>query len=117
MDDVFPYLIMSSEFFFFLFGIGIGIEITILALGDDDVVIGIDLGSDYACVGVYINNNNSGRVEIIPNEQGNIATPSWVALTDDDDDTGPLIGEAAKDQASLNAQRTIFHVKRLIGRK
>ncbi|XP_050158271.1 heat shock 70 kDa protein BIP3-like isoform X1 [Malus sylvestris] len=90
--------------------------ITILALGDDDVVIGIDLGSDYACVGVYIN-NNSGRVEIIPNEQGNTATPSWVAFTDYDDDTGPLIGEAAKDQASLNAQRTIFHVKRLIGRK
>ncbi|KAM1331741.1 hypothetical protein EV1_043826 [Malus domestica] len=94
-----------------------------LALGEDDVVIGIDLGSDYACVGVYINNNNnnnnnnSGRVEIIPNEQGNTATPSWVAFTDYDDDTGPLIGEAAKDQASLNAQRTIFHVKRLIGRK
>ncbi|TQD93948.1 hypothetical protein C1H46_020452 [Malus baccata] len=117
---------MSSEFFFFffLFGIGIGIAITILALalalGEDDAVIGIDLGSDYACVGVYINNNNnnnSGRVEIIPNEQGNTATPSWVAFTDYDDDTGPLIGEAAKDQASLNAQRTIFHVKRLIGRK
>ena len=71
-------------------------------------VVGIDLGTTYSCVGIYKN----GRVEIIPNELGNRITPSFVAFTDDE----RLVGESAKNQASDNPERSVYSIKRLIGR-
>ena len=75
----------------------------------DGPVIGIDLGTTYSCVGIFKN----GHVEIIPNELGNRITPSIVAFTDEE----RLVGEAAKNQGAINPRRTVFSVKRLIGRK
>eukprot|EP01080_Neovahlkampfia_damariscottae_P004940 gene4940-8537_t len=76
----------------------------------DGPVIGIDLGTTFSVVGIY----RGGKVEIIPNEQGNRITPSVVSFTPSG---GSLVGEAAKNNIQFNPTNTLYDVKRLIGRK
>ena len=73
------------------------------------LAIGIDLGTSNSCVGIF----QHGQVEIIPNDQGNNTTPSYVAFTE----TERLIGNAAKNQVTMNPHNTVFDAKRLIGRQ
>ena len=55
----------------------------------------------------------NGRVDIIPNDQGNRITPSYMAFTEEGE---RLVGDAAKNQLTTNPKNTIFDAKRLIGR-
>ena len=71
-------------------------------------IIGIDLGSYNSAVSVY----EGTEVKIIPNSEGGMTTPSYVAFTKD----GIKVGEPAKRQATVNPEKTIFNIKRLIGK-
>ena len=73
-------------------------------------VIGIDLGTTNSCVAVM-----EGKTpKVIENAEGMRTTPSIVAFTDEGE---RLVGQPAKRQAVTNPERTIFAVKRLIGRR
>lgn len=75
----------------------------------EDVILGIDLGTTNSCVAIWRKNN----LEIIPDMYGNRTIPSVVALTS----KSKYIGKEAKKQIELNPENTFYEVKRLIGRK
>src|SRR3954463_2571014 len=75
-----------------------------------DKIIGIDLGTTNSVVAVM---EESGEVKVIANQEGNRITPSVVAFTDKGE---RLVGDPAKRPAALNPRRTVYSIKRVIGR-
>ncbi len=73
--------------------------------------VGIDLGTTNSVVAATM---EGGQAEVIPNAEGQRTTPSVVAFTEDGQ---RLVGQVAKRQMILNAENTIYSIKRFIGRK
>jgi molecular chaperone DnaK len=73
-------------------------------------IIGIDLGTTNSCVAVL----EGGEPKVIPNAEGANTTPSTVGFLPNGE---KVVGQAAKRQAVTNPDKTLFEVKRLIGRK
>ncbi len=73
-------------------------------------IIGIDLGTTNSCVSVLEN----GKYKIIANEEGHNTTPSVIGFGKDDE---KMVGQVAKRQAVTNPSKTLYGIKRLIGRK
>ncbi len=76
----------------------------------EEKIIGIDLGTTNSVVAVM----EGGEVKVIPNQEGHRLTPSVVAFTDKGD---RLVGEPAKRQAVTHSRRTVFSIKRFMGRR
>jgi len=74
----------------------------------NDVIIGIDLGTTTSCVAVVEN----GEPIVITNSEGKRTTPSVVGFTDND----RKIGDPAKRQAVTNPKKTVYSIKRFIGK-
>src|SRR5271155_2530858 len=76
----------------------------------EEKIIGIDLGTTNSVVAVM----EGSEVKVIANQEGHRLTPSIVAFTDKGD---RLVGELARRQAALNPRRTIYSIKRFMGRR
>jgi molecular chaperone DnaK len=72
-------------------------------------IIGIDLGTTNSCVAVM----EGGRPRVVQNSEGQRTTPSIVAFTD----KGRLVGQPAKNQMVTNPERTVYSIKRFVGRR
>jgi len=72
-------------------------------------IIGIDLGTTNSAVAYLL----AGKPEIITNKEGNRTTPSVVGIKKGD----RLVGQVAQRQRVVNAENTVYGIKRLIGRK
>ncbi len=73
-------------------------------------VIGIDLGTTNSCVAVM----EGGEPTVIPNPEGHRTTPSVVGFLKDG---SKAVGQVAKRQAVTNPEKTIFSIKRFMGRR
>ncbi|KTD40405.1 molecular chaperone DnaK [Legionella parisiensis] len=73
-------------------------------------IIGIDLGTTNSCVAIM----EGDKPKVIENSEGHRTTPSIVAFTEDGE---VLVGQSAKRQAVTNPDKTLFAIKRLIGRR
>jgi len=73
-------------------------------------IIGIDLGTTNSAVAVM----EAGHPKILENAEGGRTTPSVVAISKNGE---RLVGQAAKRQAIINPENTIYAIKRLIGRR
>src|SRR5437867_28260 len=71
-------------------------------------IVGIDLGTTDSLV-AYV---DGGVPKVIPDAEGRVLLPSIVAFTPD----GVIVGEAARRQLARNPARTIYSVKRLMGK-
>ncbi len=80
------------------------------AVTEGEKIIGIDLGTTNSVVAVM----EGKEVKVIPNQEGNRLTPSVVAFTDKGE---RLVGEPAKRQAITNPRRTVYSIKRFMGRR
>lgn len=76
---------------------------------DEEIIIGIDLGTTNSCVCYWKDNN----LVVIPDEKGNKTIPSYVSYTN----VNKYVGTEAKNQSVINANNVYYEVKRLIGRK
>jgi molecular chaperone DnaK len=72
-------------------------------------VIGIDLGTTNSCVAIM----DGKEPKVIENVEGSRTTPSMVAFAENNEQ---LVGQPAKRQAVTNPEKTLFAIKRLIGR-
>jgi molecular chaperone DnaK len=79
-------------------------------MADSGKIIGIDLGTTNSVVSVM----EGGQPTVIANEEGGRTTPSVVAFTEDGE---RLVGAIAKRQAVTNPTRTIYSIKRFMGRR
>ena len=75
-----------------------------------ETIIGIDLGTTNSAVAIM----EGGESKVIANLEGNRLTPSVVAFTDKGD---ILVGDPAKRQAVTNPRRTVYSIKRFMGRR
>ena len=79
-----------------------------MSTSNDEIVVGIDLGTTYSCISCY----QDGKPIIFDDDLGNKTLASYVSFTD----TEFLVGQAAKNLCPINGPNTVYDVKRILGR-